>query len=487
MKKYLILFVLVFSLVSTETTAQSLLNRLNRAVDGYRQRSQQRTIQRNNSQQTYQNRQRYEQQERANQQRRDEQQREYMQQQERSIVNDEDSRNETTVRSDANNTTQGNDKVVSLVANGTGSTKEEATKNALRSAIEQAFGTFVSANTEVLNDELVKDEIVTVSTGNIKTYNVLSSSQSSSGLYDVSVHAIVSIDQLTKFAQSKGMQTELAGASFVMNMKMRELNKKNEVSAIAHMIEKAEIIAQNGLFDYKLEMGEPKLIGNHTYEIGVEVFVCENENTKAFYNTIYKTLDALSLSEKEQKEYEKSGLKYYTYNSELLDRYGSKVATLRNKYPTYYGYKYDGVGEYCFLLPLVMASALNYTIQDNLGNQIYCVSKSIDGTIYPSALEEYISKGNKTCAWFYIDKKLRKCFFFELSPKEKIAPLTGICIPIHNRGTYNSELNHTSFNPIFGRNMMESTVVYYHQRFKILYSEEELSKLKSITIIRSNK
>ena len=30
---------------------------------------------------------------------------------------------------------------------------------ALRSAIEQAFGTFVSANTTILNDEVVKDEI----------------------------------------------------------------------------------------------------------------------------------------------------------------------------------------------------------------------------------------------------------------------------------------------------------------------------------------
>lgn len=483
MKKYVISLIAGL-LISLDSPAQGFLNSLNKALNGLTQGSQQRNGQRNGSQQTYQNRQRNEQQERANQQKRDEQQREYMQQQQRSRVNDEDSGNEATVRPDANNTTQGNDKVVSLVVNGTGSTKEEATKNALRSAIEQAFGTFVSSNTTVLDDELIKDEIVTVSTGNIKTYKVLSSSQSSSGLFDVSVQAIVSIDQLTKFAQSKGMQTELAGASFVMNMKMRELNKKNEVSAIAHMIEKAETIAQNGLFDYKLEMGEPKLIGNHTYEIGVEVLVCENENTKAFYNTIYKTLDALSLSEKEQEEYRKSGLKYYTYNSELLNQYGNEVATLRNEYRTYYGYKYDGVGEYSFLLPFVMASALYYTIQDNLGNQIYCVSKTIDGTIYPDALEEYMSKGNKTCAWFYIDKKLRKCFFYELSPKERIAPLSGECIPIHNFHTYNSELNHTSFNPIFGRNMKESTVVYYHQRFKILYSEEELSKLNSITIMR---
>ena len=44
---------------------------------------------------------------------------------------------------------------VSLVVTGEGATKEEATNNALRSAIEQAFGVFVSANTEILNDEIV--------------------------------------------------------------------------------------------------------------------------------------------------------------------------------------------------------------------------------------------------------------------------------------------------------------------------------------------
>ena len=63
---------------------------------------------------------------------------------------------------------------VSLIVSGDGSTKEEATKAALRSAIELAFGTFVSANTKILNDELVKDEIITVSSGNVKNYKYLS-------------------------------------------------------------------------------------------------------------------------------------------------------------------------------------------------------------------------------------------------------------------------------------------------------------------------
>ena len=57
---------------------------------------------------------------------------------------------------------------ITLTVSADGKTKEEATQNALRSAIEQAYGTFVSAKTTILNDELVKDEIVTVSNGSIK-------------------------------------------------------------------------------------------------------------------------------------------------------------------------------------------------------------------------------------------------------------------------------------------------------------------------------
>lgn len=487
MKKFLILFVFASSLVLTDAMAQGWLNR---AVDGYQKRNQQRAVQRNNSQQTYQNRQRYEQQERANQQRRDELQREYMQQQQRSRVNDEDSRNETTVRSDANNTTQGNDKVVSLVSNGTGSTKEEATKNALRSAIEQAFGTFVSANTAVLDDELIKDEIVTVSTGNIKTYKVLSSSLSSSGLYDVAVQAIVSIDQLTKFAQSKGMQTELAGASFVMNMKMRELNKKNEVDAITHMIEKANAIAQNGLFDYKLEIGEPTLKGNAQYAIKLNVLFCENANTKAFYETIDKTLQALSLSQKEQQEYRNAGLKFYWYNKQLDELYGNYA--LRNRYPVHWrGHSFTR------LLSIIVENALNYVIMDNLGNQITCMRRKSEPAASANPLLDYISQGNSTCVWYYIDKENKYLRFYELRPKDRIALVNHgydkyPAIPLMDfTGRYGMGYNgigtDVSFNPTIGRDGKANWVdnpqrIYYYQEFFVLYSEAELSRLTSIKI-----
>ncbi len=51
------------------------------------------------------------------------------------------------------------DKSVILTVTGTGKTIEEAKNNALRSAIEQAFGAFISSKTEILNDNLVKEKL----------------------------------------------------------------------------------------------------------------------------------------------------------------------------------------------------------------------------------------------------------------------------------------------------------------------------------------
>lgn len=115
---------------------------------------------------------------------------------------------------------------VVLTVSADGSTKDEATKNALRSAIEQAYGTFVSANTTILNDELVKDEIVTVSNGSIKDYKEIAAMPTDKGGYLVTLTATVSLPQLIEYVKSHGSECEFAGNTFGMEMKMFELKRK---------------------------------------------------------------------------------------------------------------------------------------------------------------------------------------------------------------------------------------------------------------------
>lgn len=103
---------------------------------------------------------------------------------------------------------------IQMVVFGEGLTKEEAVKNALRSAIEQNYGIFVSSSSSIMNDELIKDEIATVSSGNVRKFNILHENEKD-GKYYVTLDAIISIGKLISFVKSNGGATELDGNTSV--------------------------------------------------------------------------------------------------------------------------------------------------------------------------------------------------------------------------------------------------------------------------------
>lgn len=184
---------------------------------------------------------------------------------------------------------------VTLVVSGEAATKNDATTAALRSAIEQAYGVFVSANTEILNDELVKDEIVTVSSGNVKSYKELGCAMTAdSSLYMVSLEAVVSVKQLAQYAASKGASCELAGATFVQNVKLKELNNKNREIAYENMFKQLEAIAPT-IYDYEIVVSEPTQVYGGA-EIGITVKALFNKNFYEFFKIIESTTSSLGKS-----------------------------------------------------------------------------------------------------------------------------------------------------------------------------------------------
>lgn len=194
---------------------------------------------------------------------------------------------------------------VTLVTSGEGQTENEAVNEALRSAIEQAYGVFVSANTDILNDELVKDEIVTVSSGNIHSYKKLGCVEQANGNKNVSVEATVSVSNLVSFAQSKGASCEFAGAVFGANLKLINLNKTNAEKAIEHLYTSLESVAAT-MYDYEVEVGQPKADGT----IEITAIAKANENYKTFTDMVYNTLKSLSINN--VKQLDELGVKYYS-------------------------------------------------------------------------------------------------------------------------------------------------------------------------------
>lgn len=200
-------------------------------------------------------------------------------------------------------------KDVTLVTNGSGKTKQEAVNYALRSALEQTFGTFVSTNTSIVNDKLTKDEIVSISTGNIKNYKELSSATLPTGQFAVVVQSTISLSKLTTYAKSHGSSCELAGATFAQNMKLRELNKQNEIKVINNLKRQLKEIEKN-LFDVSITAETPRK-SNENYAIPITLNIKGCENTDACMNLILSTFKNISLSSSEREDYEKTGEKYW--------------------------------------------------------------------------------------------------------------------------------------------------------------------------------
>ena len=195
-------------------------------------------------------------------------------------------------------------KTVTLIVSGRGITLDEAKQSALRNAIEQAFGAFISTKTEILNDELVKDEIVSVSSGNIQKFEVISEVQIPDAGYAATLKATVSVTKLTSFVESMGVEIDFKGALFAFNIKQQILNEENELKAIKNMSLVLKSLIDKSI-DYSLITGTPiaKDADNLNWSIPFLINVTANKNFFNIYNYLFQTLSGLSLTELEVNDY----------------------------------------------------------------------------------------------------------------------------------------------------------------------------------------
>ena len=303
--------------------------------------------------------------------------------------------NKKNEENNENNTTNANDEIA-LIVSGKAIDSEKATSIALRSAIEQAYGTFVSANTTILNDDLVKDEIVTISNGNIKSYKVLSEVRCEDGQIMVTVDATVCISKLVSYAKSKGASAEFAGATFAQSMKMKELNKKNELQALQNLLVMTKEMLPLA-YNMKLSIAEPvipqldartaSIISEVTptyakpfpsYEVEkqyrkflslvdgyylMQFFVSMdlNDNSDKIFNNISNTLKTIALNQQEQKEYKEKNIKMSSMEIKWPKDYNKLILRFRNS-------QEDINKIYSKFINIFLTGLSDFEIVDNLGN-----------------------------------------------------------------------------------------------------------------------
>lgn len=223
---------------------------------------------------------------------------------------------------------QSGDKTVTLTVSGQGTTLDKARQSALRTAIEQAFGTFISSKTEILNDELVADQITSVSTGNIQSYEILNEAELPNGTWAATLKAVVSVEKLTSFVQSKGYEVVVKGGLFTLNIKQQLLNEQGEVDAICELVGVLHEPMQTA-FDYLINNGEPKSLDaeSKNWEIPLEVYTVANTNLDVCMDYFLKTINSIALTPAEIESYQKLNKK--TFPVEVVSDGEKKVLYFR--------------------------------------------------------------------------------------------------------------------------------------------------------------
>ena len=208
-----------------------------------------------------------------------------------------------------------------IVSTGQGKTEDEAKQSALRSAIEQTFGAFISSKTEILNDQIISDQITSLSSGNIRSFEVINSVELPTGGYSATLKAIISLDKLTSFVQSKGVQVEFKGGVFAMNVKQQLLNEKAEIEIVTNVIGSLHNLLQQS-FDYSLEVSEPKSKDGSSdiWEVPMLIKVKPNKNMDFCANYLISNLKAISLSKSEKENYEKLNKPVYAISLRYLSK-----------------------------------------------------------------------------------------------------------------------------------------------------------------------
>lgn len=237
---------------------------------------------------------------------------------------------------------------VSLITSGEGSTKELAVRNALVSAVEQAYGVYVSGDTHILNDELIRDEMVQIRRGNIMNYRILNETKKKAGLYSAIVEATVSVENLLKFAKSKGAECELAGRAFAANLALKRLYLKNSAEAMEELYHVLGYIVPQ-MYDYRLTVGDP-IVDRQDVYVPIAVDCKLNENYETFVE-LYKNMDAHI-----NKSLESVGIK-----GNISDEYVSKIRLYRDS-----------------IMRLPERWILGFQLSDNTGSEVFPVSTKAD-------------------------------------------------------------------------------------------------------------
>ena len=204
-----------------------------------------------------------------------------------------------------------NSDILKITTSGSGETKELAVQEALRSALEQSYGTFISTKTNIKNDELIDDEIVSITNGDIHKYEIISE-VSLSNSYEVVVQSQISLNQINNFKSQIGEdKISFDGKLFGVKRKLQKINQDAERISLKNLIETLDALYKNSI-DFKMkDYTMPQQNDDGKFGITFTVSINYNENYEKFLMHFLKSLKSIAMNSIENKSFTNLNIKTY--------------------------------------------------------------------------------------------------------------------------------------------------------------------------------
>ena len=204
-----------------------------------------------------------------------------------------------------------NTDIIEITTSASGITKEIAIQDALRSALEQSYGSFISTKTNIKNDELLKDEIVAITNGEIHDYELVSETKIESG-YAVTIVAKISKSVLNNFVTQSGGDAIIFDANvFSTKIRLQRLNENAEIKSLENILEILEKIYSKSI-EFEFSTSNPKINErNSKWRVDFEIYTKYNENILNFNDYFSSSLEKIAMTKKQKIAYDELGKSTY--------------------------------------------------------------------------------------------------------------------------------------------------------------------------------
>lgn len=162
---------------------------------------------------------------------------------------------------------------VEVVASGTGITPDNATRGALRSAVEQVVGQLVDATTLVANEDIVSDKILTYSGGYVEGYEPIKQpTQGADGLYTTKIKALVKKTELVEKLRAENVtKSEVSGTALFAQMTTKQRQAEDAGAILSEEFKDFPTKLLTALVAKKPDGAPDLTIDESTSEVGANI------------------------------------------------------------------------------------------------------------------------------------------------------------------------------------------------------------------------